>query len=278
MTIEVWGSDDPAAVMELAAGFLRSEPVLHNLPLTILRGRLARPEPGHYWVVLSDGEPSGFAWQSPTSFVAGVVPMARPLVDELVAAVVAEGIELPGVNGDAGTAARFAGQWTELRGTAACPEMGMRLYELVDLVEPGGVTGSLRAATPADSEAVAAMVVGFHEDTGERGEVPVEEWVDLRVAAGQVWLWDDHGAVAMAAHTAPLDGAVRVQAVYTPHRHRRLGYAGAVVASLSRRLQHEGSRVLLYTDLGNPTSNSVYRRIGFRAVAENLRYSFATNA
>jgi uncharacterized protein len=33
-------------------------------------------------------------------------------------------------------------------------------------------------------------------------------------------------------------------------------------------------RCILYTDLGNPTSNSVYRRIGYRAVAAALRYRF----
>jgi predicted GNAT family acetyltransferase len=31
---------------------------------------------------------------------------------------------------------------------------------------------------------------------------------------------------------------------------------------------------MLYTDLANPTSNSIYRRIGYRAVAEVLRYGF----
>jgi predicted GNAT family acetyltransferase len=43
---------------------------------------------------------------------------------------------------------------------------------------------------------------------------------------------------------------------------------------LSRRMRDEGYRCILYTDLGNPTSNSVYRRIGYGAVAEGLRYRF----
>ena len=36
----------------------------------------------------------------------------------------------------------------------------------------------------------------------------------------------------------------------------------------------EGHRCILYTDLGNPISNSVYRRIGYRAVAEGIQYRF----
>ena len=39
-------------------------------------------------------------------------------------------------------------------------------------------------------------------------------------------------------------------------------------------MQEAGHRCILHTDLGNPTSNSVYRRIGYRCVAEGLRYRF----
>ena len=38
---------------------------------------------------------------------------------------------------------------------------------------------------------------------------------------------------------------------------------------LGRRL-----RCILYTDLANSTSNSIYRAIGYRAVAEALKYDF----
>ena len=36
-----------------------------------------------------------------------------------------------------------------------------------------------------------------------------------------------------------------------------------------------GDRVTLFTDLANPTSNAIYRRIGYEAVAEILGYDFA---
>jgi uncharacterized protein len=69
-------------------------------------------------------------------------------------------------------------------------------------------------------------------------------------------------------------GAVRISGVYTPQECRRLGYAEACVHALSKRLRESGYRCLLYTDLGNPTSNSIYRRIGYRAAGECLRYRF----
>src|SRR5688500_15925861 len=53
--------------------------------------------------------------------------------------------------------------------------------------------------------------------------------------------------------------------VYTYPEHRRKGYATAAVAELSAYclnvLQKE--YVTLYTDLDNPTPNSIYQKIGF---------------
>jgi uncharacterized protein len=52
---------------------------------------------------------------------------------------------------------------------------------------------------------------------------------------------------------------------------RSHGYARACVAELSASTLQQGHRCILYTDLANPASNSVYRRIGYRAVDEGLR-------
>ena len=51
-------------------------------------------------------------------------------------------------------------------------------------------------------------------------------------------------------------------------------YAGACVAALSARVLAAGQRCILSTDRANPTSNAVYRRLGYRAVSEGLRYEF----
>ena len=71
-----------------------------------------------------------------------------------------------------------------------------------------------------------------------------------------------------------MEGVVRVQLVYTPPEHRNKGYASACVTSLSKQIRDEGYRCILYTDLGNPISNSIYRRMGYRAVVEWIQYRF----
>jgi predicted GNAT family acetyltransferase len=63
--------------------------------------------------------------------------------------------------------------------------------------------------------------------------------------------------------------------LYTPTEYRRHGYGTSLVAAVSSwLLAHGRRRCFLYTDLANPTSNSIYRRIGYRQVAESAEYGF----
>jgi hypothetical protein len=101
----------------------------------------------------------------------------------------------------------------------------------------------------------------FQNEIGEPAH-DTEFGVDRGLAAGHLWLCDRSGAAAMAVSLEPVCGAVRLSGVYTPPEERKHGYAEACVHALSK------------TDLGNPTSNSIYRRIGYRAVAEATRYRF----
>ena len=272
MAVEVVSSEDPERVLHEARAFLVSDPVRHNLILTLLHARVAYPEPGRYWLA-RDCAVVGVIFQSPLDFFASLTPMSLEAVVRMVEAIAGAGVVLPGVNGEAATAARFAGQWTERQGSAAFPVEGQRIYELARAPQRTPVGGRPRRATLDDRDLVLAWMRGFSADVGQEAS-GLEPVIERRLVAGHFWLWEDGGPASMAAHSEPVEGVVRVQAVYTPPEWRNSGYAGACVGDLSRRMRDEGYRCMLYTDLGNPTSNSVYRQIGYRAIAEGLRYRF----
>ena len=72
-------------------------------------------------------------------------------------------------------------------------------------------------------------------------------------------------------------GAARIAPGLHAARRRGCGYASALVAALSRELLASGRRaIFLTTDLANLTSNSIYRKIGYRPVADHFHFDFRT--
>ena len=217
---------------------------------------------------------AGVVFQSPLDLPASLTPMRHEVAEAMVDAIAGADISLPGIVGEATTAARFAGRWTEYCGSAAVPVEGLRVYELGRMRELAAVEGCLRKASFGERDLVVAWMHGLYTDIGQRATDP-GPIVDRRLPKGRFWLWEDgEEFVSMAANTEPAEGAVRIQAVYTPPNRRNQGYAASCVRALSRHLQDGGHRCILYTDLGNSTSNSLYRRIGYSAIAEALQYRF----
>ena len=275
MELKVLFSEDPAFVLSRADEFLSSKAVVHNLVLSILHARVAHADPGRYWIALYEEKTVvGVVLQSPLEYPATLTPMESRAVLAMVDAIAQAGVTLPGVNGDAATAATFAGQWSERCKSAVKPIQGLRLYELLEGGEVPRAEGHLRQARPEDRSLMIRWTRAFQDEIGEPGN-DTELRVDRELAARQLWVWDKEGKrMSMAVSRGPTQDVVRISGVYTPPENRNHGYAAACVHALSGHLRDSGYRCILYTDLGNPTSNSIYRRIGYRAIAEALRYRF----
>lgn len=270
MPISVDFTDDAGRVLAEARAFLAAEPVLHNVILTLLTERAAVPQDGRYWVAKDGGDVVGVVFQSPLTFSCTLPCMEPDVIVALVDAIAEAGIALPGAFGEVSTVARFAGQWTERKKSGATPVGGQRIYEIERVEVEAKAPGRLRAATAADRELVVSWLMAFADELDEPASNPGPSVATRR----PYWLWDDGKAVSVASTSPPVEGVVRVGPVYTPPEQRRRGYAEACVAEVSKQVLDAGHRCILYTDLANPTSNSIYRRIGYRAVAEVLRYRF----
>ncbi len=72
--------------------------------------------------------------QSPLEYPAMLTPMEPRAVLAMVDAIAEAGVTLNGVNGDAATAASFAGQWSERCKSAVKLFQGSRLYAFQGLI------------------------------------------------------------------------------------------------------------------------------------------------
>ncbi len=267
-------TDDPQKFARHARPLLAARPVENTVPLTVLDGVLA----GRRYTA----EAMIFGWYDEGGAPAGAVCMTPPFelllavvpdrtLDELVAVLRAAAVAIPGVNGDEHVVDAFAEAWTT--GTSWRPRTGMqqRLYKLDALRPPTPQPpGRGRPAYPEDLELTLRWTEAFHLEAGSR-EVVIEAAARDQIADGRLWVWEDATAtpVSFSGRQKTTAGVARVGPVYTPPEHRRRGFGEAVTAACTAdALRCDVDEVVLFTDLANPTSNAIYRRIGFRPVGD----------
>jgi len=196
----------------------------------------------------------------------------RPLAEDLADA----GRLLSGINSIEEAALAFAVAWRQLTGVSAEIGQRTRLYRLADFRPPNPAPpGAGRVATAADAELLENWFAAFSHEVGGT-EPPLPGAVADRISHGGLMLWEVGGIpVSFAGLTRPVGGTVRIGPVYTPPGYRGHGYGGAVTAAVSRAALDARARgVVLFTDLANPTSNSLYMRLGYRPVEDRMIVRF----
>lgn len=214
--------------------------------------------------------PLGLAWH------AGDPEEVVPLLTEIVHN---KWGEISGVIGHREVTAPFVEKWCKTYGTLIQSTQAQRIYRLDSVNDVPAVSGRIRLATLADKD----LVSGWRRAFGVESGMPASESTPERditpfIEQGIVYLWEDSGKpVSMAMKIRPTDHSIAVSYVYTPQGLRRNGYAMACVASVCREILKSGyDFCTLYTDLNNPTSNSIYMKIGFKPVCDSIMYEFSS--
>lgn len=229
-------------------------------------------------MIEDDGVPVAAALMTPPYNLVVTQPTADGALGLLAAMLHDEGVALPGVTGAVPEVQEFVGAWEKVSGARGRRRMAQRIYRLRSVREAPGVNGGMRPATLEDRDLLRSWVSAFsREALGDEDDERIERTLDLRLGqgGGGLFLWEDGRPVSLAGHAGRTPNGVRVGPVYTPPEDRRRGYATALVAALSARLLDDGNRFcFLYTDLANPTSNSIYQVIGYEPICDSAEYVF----
>jgi len=181
------------------------------------------------------------------------------------------------VNGPTDDSQAFAKLWASGSGVQIQPGMGLGIYALQRVISPSGHCGKLRVAAQADKRTLIEWMDNFVLEALGHPATNPEKSVDAGIAKNSIFVWDIGEIVSMAACTGPTPNGIRINQVFTPRRLRGRGYASACVAALSQSLLDSGRKFcFLFTDLSNPTSNSIYRKIGYEHVCDFQEYRFAS--
>jgi hypothetical protein len=200
----------------------------------------------------------------------------REPLELLIREVAARQWPVPGVTGYPPLAQAFATAWAKLKGTTCQVKMRNRLYELKRVNPIPPTPGRLRLATVNDLELVTEWTFAFQNEALHRGDLAESrEVARYRINEQDLYLWEDGQPVSMAAQTRPTRHGICLSLVYTPPELRGRGYATACVARLSQLFLDSGRNFcVLFTDLANPTSNSIYQKIGYTPVCDFTEYIF----
>jgi len=266
---------DPDEYAERVWDLLAADPARNTVALTVIsmarRGHRWSPDPMLFgWYEDGNGV-SGAVFHTPP-FELGLGVLSEEAAEPLVEVLREDGHRVPGVNGPAEEAERFAAAWNAATGERAVGERGLCLHELGTLRPPDPAPpGRGRPLEEEHSELAVAWYEAFRDETEAPGGGDAAAMVRERLADRRLWMWEDETgeAVALAGRTAASVGVARVAPVYTPPEHRRRGYGAAVTAACTADALDRGDEsVVLFTDMTNPTANAIYRRIGYRPVGE----------
>jgi GNAT superfamily N-acetyltransferase len=283
---------DPRAFMAIAEPFYGQDTLRHTVALTVMARFLTMErayEPRMATLHSGDhesdsdhdgGDVIGVAFRTPPwPVITSGLPTDPTVLEAFLTRWLEIDPELPGASGPRENVESLGDAWVRVTGGTTTEVLAGRLYQLGQLIPPT-VPGRARPATEDDVDLLAKWRTDFANealpearDHESDGAVEIRRLLELKYS---ISLWEDGGeTVSWASASAPIGGMSRVGPVYTPPEHRGRGYGSAVTAAVSQCARDVGARdVILFTDLSNVTSNSIYQKIGYRPVYDSSELQF----
>ena len=201
-------------------------------------------------------------------------------IDVLIDELIKNNFDLPGVLGFKKGAESFVKLWCREKGINTKLVANERIYKLERVAEETLGKNEFIKATRLYEDKILQWAKEFLiEALPERNNEMIEQSlkrVTKAVRKGKFFLLlENNEPISMAQKAGKTPNGNVVNYVYTPPELRRRGYATECVAKLSNYILEEGNQFcFLFTDLMNPTSNSIYQKIGYRAVIDVDEFQF----
>ena len=181
-------------------------------------------------------------------------------------------IDYPGIIGTKENCEKYNDLYKKTCGKSLKLKMNQRIYKCKQVKNYSCNVGSVRLAFLEDLTLLGKWALDFYKDidSGKTLEEARESVVNKINKKTLYVLVVKDEIVSMAARARAMKQTETVGFVYTPHKHRRKGYASRIVEDITRRIHKDGRLAILYTDLDNPTSNSIYMKIGYIAYCDSV--------
>jgi predicted GNAT family acetyltransferase len=204
--------------------------------------------------------------------------MPKAAIETLVNYLIERKITLNGVIGEVATANFFKYLWLKEHSLKFKLNIHLGIYETKEIFAPQE-KAEIIIATQDQRNVVFDYVKGFSLDcfpNREHKDEDIERLYTRHINNKSLYLLKNSlgEIVSMAANTRGSVNGGTISLVYTPPELRGKGYGSLVTAKVSEIVLREKKFANLFTDLTNPTSNSIYQKIGYKMIGANIHYDF----
>lgn len=209
-----------------------------------------------------------------------ITEMPKLAVDSLIADLIKRNTKIMSVVGEKHTTVYFRDQWHIKNDVKSKFSIDLGIYECTKVIFPSIQKEILIEATTRHKEILLQYVKRFFEEcfpNTPKSFQDIEKVVETEIKRKTIFLLasQDGNILSMAAYISETLNGGTISLVYTPQEFRRKGLGSIMVALLTQKILKSGKKfVNLFTDLSNPTSNSIYQKIGFIKVSENIEFEF----
>jgi predicted GNAT family acetyltransferase len=275
--MHVTSYDNANGFLASARTFLQADEVINGLPLGIAQqvATTDRYPSAYFATAEQDGAIIAAAVMTPPhNLILVGDPAAIPALTSMMDT---QSWPVPGITAARPLVDRFADYWSAHHGITQTVSMEQRVFELTKVIPPKRLApGEMRPASETDIPTLAEWLEAFRVEAVPH-DPPHEDWEALvQAQLDNYAVWAVAGeVVSMIGKARPSENGISVGPVYTPPNQRGRGYATHLTAVFSQHLLDAGYRFCtLFTDLANPTSNSIYQQIGYRVVCDFAMITF----
>lgn len=229
-----------------------------------------------YFVSEELGEVVGAALLTEKSLIIPCLPANRilPFVDFFIK----NEIIIPEVVGNSFSAECFTRLYAQKLNLDFQLAMDQKIYALEQVQWRQNRNYQLEIAKQQNQDQVLEFFSGFCSEAlpNEIHELEkMQKFIEAKIKNQEIYvlLNPEKEIVSMNFVGRPTKNGISISGVYTPKVYRGNGYASAVVALTSLKMLELGKKFcVLYTDTSNPTSNSIYQKIGYQEIAMSRHY------
>ncbi len=272
---------DVSEFEKLCKPFLMPKESFYNLKIGLCDAIKKRTLPAtnpHFFVIENNNQITACALNSHSVKPLAISKMNRDEINFFVDYLFNQKLNFQAAVGEIETINYFTELYCKKFNLSKKLNIHLGIYQTDTIFLPN-MDGEIFLATEVNEQIVQEFIFQFESECFPNRKSSKEEIAQIaqrHIKNRAIYLLKNKNSdiIAMGGNTRNSENAGTINLIFTPKQLRNNGYGSFITAKIALELLKKKKFVNLHTDLNNPTSNSIYQKIGFKFIGENIHYDF----